>query len=245
MATSYSSPKIVTDGLVFYVDTMNNKSFVSGSSRITNLGSSQISASINSAHAREIIGGTQNSISTAPTPSFQSGINLQLLTNFPELNFTRADNFTMCVWASYISGSDPRGVFARGSYNGFIGIYAAGTGVSIGTRVASGVTANVSLKNPIRTGSNAEIFNAVMVYKSSSMDGYLNGQFIGSVSTLLGESTFAEGTPSSYAHNSYGGIGGNGGPGTMSFYNASIYNRALSADEVRQNFNALRPRYGV
>jgi hypothetical protein len=31
----------------------------------------------------------------------------------------------------------------------------------------------------------------------------------------------------------------------MSFYNASIYNRALTAQEVSQNYNAIRPRIGV
>jgi hypothetical protein len=42
-------------------------------------------------------------------------------------------------------------------------------------------------------------------------------------------------------------IGGSNGFGNMkdNIYNVRIYNRALSADEVSQNFNALRGRYGI
>jgi hypothetical protein len=45
--------------------------------------------------------------------------------------------------------------------------------------------------------------------------------------------------------NAYGGAGGNGGAGTMSLYLATIHNRALTAQEVLQNYNAQRSRYGV
>lgn len=253
----YGPPTVVTNGLVFYADTMNNRSFVSGSSRITNLAFSQMSASINAANTQVIIGGVGNAILTAAPSAFQSGIEFQLLTNFPEVNFTRADNFTMCVWAAVhkidvdpINNNTSRGVFARGSYNGFVGINvgqftpSSSAGLSVGTRGTGGSPA-VTLKSSLVTGSNAEIFNAVLVYKSSSFEGYFNGQFMGSTSALVGDSTFQEGTPPTYGINSYGGDGGNAGPATMSFYNASIYNRALSAAEVQQNYNALRARYGV
>ena len=236
------SPKIVTDGLVFHIDTMNTKSYVSGSTNTNNLGTSRITSSI-VAPTVSVPGTRGNPINTAANAG--SGVELQLLNNFPEVNFTRADNFTMCVWASVDRTENLRGVFARGSYGGFVGIYAGGTGVAVGTRVTNGSTAVVDLTSTLRTGSNGEIFNAVMVYKSSSMDGYLNGQYIGSVSVLLGESTFTEGIPPSYGINAYGGIGGNAGPATMSFYNASIYNRALSAAEIKQNYEVMRVRLGV
>lgn len=255
MATLYS-PKIVTDGLIFYADTMNNRSFVSGSTTIRNLGSSQITATIVASNVT-LPNVRGNPIRTAsPTSVFQSGINLQTLTNFPELNFTRSDFFTLSVWASFEEMQPPvvganRGIFARGSYNGFVGIAVGKASTSslanlyVGTRFSNGAALSVELKSSITTGSNAEIFNAVLVYRSSSIDGYLNGAYAGTVNLTNVDTTFAEGSPPSYAINAYGGIGGNASAATMSFYNASIYNRALTAQEIQQNYNAMLPRIGV
>lgn len=248
------SPKIITDGLIFCADSMNRRSFISGSNRIGNLGSSAITASITPTNTQVLIGGVGNAIRTSAV-TVGAGIDFGLITNFPDVNFTRADNFTLSVWAALhkinvsVDNNTNRGVFARGSYNGFAGIAvvqattASVADLYVGTR-GTGGSPSVTLKSGLVTGSNAEIFNAVFVYKSSSFEGYLNGQFVGSTSALVGDSIFADGS-SSYGINSYGGAGGNAGEATMSFYNASIYNRALSAPEVAQNYNALRARYGV
>jgi len=249
------SPKIVSDGLVFHIDTINTKSYVSGSTNINNLGTSRITSTFNTTRSLPNIRGTP--IRT-DAPTFNSGVDLSALTNFPELNFTRADNFTMCVWASLaridvdpINGGTNRGVFARGSYGGFVGIAvgqsttASSADLYVGTRFSNGATLSIQLKPVITTGSNAEIFNAVLVYRSSSLDGYLNGNYVGTVSFNNVDTTFAEGNPPSYGINAYGGIGGNGGPATMSFYNASIYNRQLTAAEIKQNYEVMRVRLGV
>jgi hypothetical protein len=71
---------------------------------------------------------------------------------------------------------------------------------------------------------------------------YVNGSLVSSVDVVK------SGIPDSGSWQIGGGVafGGNTGKyGKGEIPVAKIYNRALSAAEVQQNFNALRGRYGI
>lgn len=265
MAYTNGPPTIVTDGLVLYTDTMNPRSYVSGSTSIYDL------ANFVGGVTAPITGSVPGTIGLKATPlttqrsgTGNLGLSFPLTASVPQLYFdSRADRFTFSVWASVQnidvdSGNNTaQGVFARGSFGGFVGIdaqrqtTASATQVRVGSRDDSGTTRTVQLTSNLQTGSvpgsgtspEAEIFNAVMVYDSSSLYGYYNGVYMGSASLAAMTAVPFSGTR--YGCNSPGGIGGNGEGATMSIYNTSVYNRALSAQEVTQNFNAMRGRFGV
>jgi hypothetical protein len=82
-------------------------------------------------------------------------------------------------------------------------------------------------------------YNVVFSFNGSTMSYYVNGVAYGT-STLT--------WPETTAHNVF--IGSWYSPNTIYDFNgtiaiAQLYNRALSALEVQQNFNALRGRYGI
>jgi hypothetical protein len=80
-------------------------------------------------------------------------------------------------------------------------------------------------------------FHAAATYDGSTVKIYVNG--------VLESTTARSGTITAGAKN----IGSSSGGGSEYFNgtidNVKIYNRALSAAEVQQNFNALRGRYGI
>jgi hypothetical protein len=82
-------------------------------------------------------------------------------------------------------------------------------------------------------------YYAVVTYASSVARLYINGKFLGSVSGFT--------APSSSTYN--GTIGGEGQSSLGGFAgrisNLQIYNRLITAEEVLENFNAQRGRYGI
>ena len=85
-------------------------------------------------------------------------------------------------------------------------------------------------------------YQIVAVYRFDTnryIDYYRNGTFIstgtGSTNSSFAWTTFTIGTINSGSSGNYSG--------NLSRF--SIYNRALSADEIAQNFNAIRGRYGL
>ena len=73
---------------------------------------------------------------------------------------------------------------------------------------------------------------------SSGLKAYVNGQLVASNSTAFSPTSPATG-------NLFIGMVGGSEYFNGRIDNASVYNRALTAAEVQQNFNALRGRYGI
>lgn len=256
MAYVNGPPGIVTDGLVVHFDTMNYKSYTSGSTNWYNVANPALqNVTVNNTYVQ--IGDTTGYPLYSEAPN--SPASPLVVAGTESIDFNRTSSFTMCVWASVHyqelvapTTNTARGIWCRGSYGGFVGIYvqkqttASNAIVYVGTRNTLGTTKVVQAKDGIQTGSygEAEIFNVVMVYASASMSAYWNGNYAGETDTLAGSDGNYYFT-GSYHMNSYGGIGGNGRPATMSIYNASIYNRILEAEEIKRNYDAQKGRYGI
>jgi len=117
-------------------------------------------------------------------------------------------------------------------------------------------TGNISqLQHAIKTGScwTGAVVNTVanlaqntsvhttMTYNNGVMKSYLNGVLIASVT--LDYTTYGM---TGYGDDLFiGGVGNDYYRTNSDIYNIKCYTTELSADEVRQNFNALRGRYSL
>lgn len=239
MAYTNGPPTIVTDGLVLLLDAMNPRSYVSGSTQWNDVTANNNSGSF-----------TGMGLVSNPTGfQFGTGSSFVTINNTGTLTFTTASQFTLNIWTRFdgaVTSSTTNNsgcAFAAGSFVGSVGIgFGIGrTGLnthSIGyaARPTGGTDYLVNVS--ILTGS---IYNATMVFSGSVIYAYLNGVFRSSLAVNTG-TTFSTNW-SMFTNN--GIPGGNNFKPEGKMYYASAYSRALSAQEVTQNFNAMRGRFGV
>lgn len=225
MAFNYS-PKIVTDGLVLYLDAANQRSYASGStswldlSRGENNGSLVNDPAFNSANGGSIVfDGTNDYVSTA-------GINLTF------------NEFTIATWL-FVTEPQPNNyssiVFSRGAVvTGlhFLGTPFGGDGYKLSyTHNGGGYTwAGAPAVTP-------SVWNNVtLIFRTTGAFFYINGQFLASNLVSIPATNLLAlqiGRDSGTFGRYYKGRLGT----------TQIYNRALSATEVLQNYNALKGRY--
>jgi hypothetical protein len=160
-------------------------------------------------------------------------------------NTTISGSQTFSVWAMVTGGPNaPAGILTQHNYTSTanFGINHVGgnklapsIGYTNGTREFDAKVTNFTITNNV-------IFNAILVYNSSEnkIYWYINGQ--------LDSSYTLSATPNS---TNYPICLGRWDAGYNSYYfngrvySGNIHNKALSAEEVKQNFNANRFRYGL
>lgn len=235
----FHSPRIVTDELVLALDAANTKSYPGSGTTWSDLS------------------GNGNNGTLTNGPTFDSdnlggivfdGVNDSVLINYIPLNYTPLDSFSMNVWAmvNFIPGDNTfsrnTSVFGRGSTGGSLGIGMQKSTNNtyiwlIGTRAVS----SIQLSKAYTLGN---IEYATLVYTPTFQHIYVNSQLIGTQNTSAG-------TGGSFDQQNYAmGInravpGGNGAFMEGEVFSASIYNRALTATEVLQNYNATKGRFGL
>jgi len=106
---------------------------------------------------------------------------------------------------------------------------------------------NADLRVRLRGGTITDIstsiatntwYNVVVTWDGTTANGYLNGQFV---------TTLAVGTASNQTNTFTIGATASGAqdPFEGKISQTLVYNRALTASEVTQNYNAHRGRYGI
>lgn len=230
MAFNYS-PKIVTDGLVMYLDAANTKSYVSGSTTWNDISRSGINGTLTNG------------------PTFNTGnggsIVFDGVNDFVDCgnnSITKpSGNMTLSYWfrGVGVNVGDATGIGTLGTDRGFV------LGPDNGNVVyfmipASSTTLIIS---SFSTTINSQIwYNIVGTYLPSTyIKLFLNGVEVASNTNSI---------PSSlYTGNALSLKIGNRGDNTRFFSGnisqVSIYNRALSATEVLQNYNATKTRFGL
>jgi hypothetical protein len=214
------SPKIVTDGLVLALDAGNTKSYPgTGTTWFDKSGRGNNGTLVNGpvySNGGITLGGTNDYVRVSKISSISS--------------------FTISFWFSIssfvgesfllITSNNTQGPSFRSDlgnkltwWDGDItaGVYGVGTTI-------------------LQTG---RIYNAVFVRNNTTgiKTMYLNTQteFTGSAVNTFPNVDFSMGY---YPEQSRGNFNG-------TLYSSQIYNRALSIEEITQNFNALRGRYGI
>ena len=247
---------IVTDGLIFYVDAGRQESWDQGNQ----LG-------LTTSYWRDLSGNDYSvKVTTLPSYSASNGGSLlfdassahrlEIASNPGPLN--PANTLTVEVWAKYI-GPQPSGtvsfICGRGdtAYNGYW------IGIAGGDATNPVINFHVGKNNPDRvtrsiwTSTNNTIYHWVGTFDGEDAVGYENGVVVDSTgedySPEFGSNKMQGGEiDSSDTHNFViGNIGSSSNANRYwdgNIYEIRIYDKALTAAEVLQNYNATKSRYG-
>lgn len=233
MSTLNGGPgNIVTNGLVMYLDAANYLSYTSGSTTWRDLSPSNLSGSLvngptfNSGNAGSIVFDGSNDYVTIP--------------NNTALSFTGSVNLSSEVWIKFSAYKDITFVNAKGDGSGAAAPYNyffIGTSTAFYFRVSDGTTV---LNSPVvinQTNLPAGVWgHVVAVVDSSFVRIYLNGIERGTpiartINPKANNQPFLISTPAYVLS------------GSVAI--SRIYNRALTAQEVLQNYNAQKTRFGL
>jgi hypothetical protein len=249
MATQYAFGKIVTNGLVLALDAADRNSYVSGSTTWTDLSGNGINGTLTG--------------STLPTFSSSSGGRINLngtnqYVTFPGNTFNYSPGttgeVTLEVWitpngpfTSY--GSEPpttnlggiigQGFFAN-SVGWGLGVLVVNSGSYNWSFQVRNTTNIVNISGSFTTGSQ---YHVVGSFKRNDLSRlYVNGVLLASSSSV--RLNGVDLTPS-LADASIGRAGNGVFYSGFSINKSAIYSRALTAEEVLQNYNAQKARFGL
>jgi len=233
MAFNYS-PKIVTDGLVLYLDAANNRSYPgSGTtwtdlSRGSNNGTLTNGPTFNSANGGSIVFDGINDYVNCGTTDIIPG------------------SWTINVWVQQKKTTGAAVFFGRSGtapnydQTAILGWIATGNKFFTQGKTVGGIySSTTSSFSP----STTVIYNVVGTFNTAStaLNLYINGVLD---NTKVIGSLFTTGSNlSNQVGCSDGTIPGNFTQGNL--YSVQIYNRALSSTEVLQNYNATKTRFGL
>lgn len=213
------APSIITSGLVFYIDAANPRCYPGSGTDLTDT-ISGIGASL--------VGGVGFNTSNYGTFTFD-GSNDNI--NFTNSNSVRLLNGTISAWVKTSSpGAGFRGIMAKQNAYGMFyndGVFVAYDWGAAATRSTGINIADNNWKNVVMTFQSA-VSNGTRLYINGSSVLTTTITWVNDTQNLYGG---AEVSASQYA-NCSGSI-------------FSLYNRALSAAEVLQNYNAAKKRYGL
>ena len=216
-------PRIVTDGLVFCVDAANVKSYPGSGNTWSNLANTNSSGTFSGATY------DNGSIDFVPN-SF-----------VPFINDTALDTQTPSVevWVKTDALTQYGFWFEKGTVNTQYSLFQEGTNITWRTAGLSPTDIDVTTATYMNTTSWYQI---VGTFTSGSKKLYINAVERGSSGVTGTISTSAGGM----SIGAYGGYNG----GRSYYYNGrlascKVYNKVLTPEEVSQNFNALRGRYGI
>lgn len=224
MAFSYS-PRIVTDGLVLYLDAANSRSYVSGSTNWTDLSRS----------------GNNGTLTNSPTFNNSNVGNILFdgtddYVNIGTQNLGITRDFTISFWAN-ITKNGVVEIFNKGYNIPDYGIYLAKLTSNKLTLQSFSPNMNLETNTIITSG----ISNYTAVRINTNCYWYINGvqdntQVITSANiTQSNLKQWRIGSNFDVVRPTFGG----------NIYSFSVYNKGLTQTEVLQNYNATKTRFGL
>jgi len=232
------SPKIITDGLVLCLDAGNPKSYPGSGTTWTDLSGNGNNGTLSNMDGANLDGANGGSFTF-------DGTNEYISANISSFFTSYSQQITMEAWV-YIPSSATwsngyyGNIFTRGYYDGSHGLWRTTNNNQvtfycrqIGTYAAVQSVADVSRDT---------WYQLVGVWTGSGTQLYVNSQLVDSDSGSLGDTE--NNVPFEIGRNTAaGGASGNFFTGNQAAH--KIYNRALTASEIQQNFNALRGRFSI
>jgi hypothetical protein len=219
MALSHS-PSIVTNGLVLCLDAANPKSYPGTGTTWFDL-----SGNVNNG---TIYSGVEFSENGFTADAIGEGI---------KVNFSQPTKWTLSLWFRKNSTGT--------SYSRIAG---SGPNIDSGEIAINGNT--IAVNGPLggwssTSGSilNGETINLVACFDTETTVSNNTFLYKNSTNIFTATQTILETRPTSYMFMARNDFSSEWLPSTL--YTASLYNRVLSPDEIQQNFNALRGRYGI
>jgi hypothetical protein len=232
----YAGPELVNSELVLSLDAGNSRSYPGTGTTWTDLSSGGYNATM--------YGNVPFSTDIAPCFDFSGATGAT--SGAASLGFTFASNmitttgdYSICCWVKGISTNyGQSGLFSNaGSSDGFR--YGVNNN-NLYFLSGYGATYNEGSVNFLSTLSSSLWYNVVGVYSRSTGQilAYVNGVYQGVGSIPTGGSAFTSTAPGLVRSPCCSVV-------THKIGHFSTYNKALSAAEIRQNFNALRGRFGI
>jgi hypothetical protein len=234
MSTAEGGGNIVTDGLVLYLDAANSKSIVSGSTTWTDLSRSNSNGTLT--------GGPTFNSDNGGNLTFSAPNNQQVLgTTVLSPSFTVEVIFMPITMGNYTP------VFTVGINNGFgywgdFVIHATSTGaIYCGTDIATRLS-----PSDAGCGNNAFLVNNIyhMTFTFSAGATTQGTGILYKNSVLLNSKTMTKplngSTPGPYRFQNTSGFSS-----SMRVYGFRLYGKALSSQEILQNYNATKRRFGL
>lgn len=235
------SPSIVTNGLVLALDAANTKSYPGS-------GTTWFDISGRNNH------GTLTSVSYNATDTgnmvFDASSDYIVVSHNADFNFNNV--MTASIWLK-ISEVNPTSIYniisKKPSFNntqvGWSCQYDFRTNGILQYRNNDGTTLNDStptanVNNTLLLNQTTKYVNSVWVISGTSVTFYINGVVRGTGTSVY---TNTNTTTPIYIGKTLGSVAD--GVILSSLSNITLHNRALSAAEVQQNFNALRGRFAV
>ena len=233
MAFNYS-PKVVTDGLVLYLDAANTKSYPGSGITWTDLSRSGNSSELNGPTFNSANGG---SIVFDGTNDFVEIQN--------QIQFDQTDPFTLSSWVKSSNVSNELIINNENIlYTGYRLNINVNANIEIGLR--NSISDDIAIETLNSINANTW-YHIVGTYDGTSnvsgMKIYINGveESTNTISNTLTSSTLSN-------QRTLLGIRRLSPPPDPlrgNIANVQIYNRALSAQEVLQNYNATKTRFGL
>ena len=224
----HHSPRIVTDGLVLCLDAGNTKSYSGTGTSWTDLSGN----------------GNTGTLTNGPTYNSSNLGFFQFVTNdfaaIPNNVALDTQTPTVEVWVKTNETTQNGFWFEKGTVNSQYSLFQSGGNILwrmiIGGSIRNLTTTTATYMN------TSNWYQVVGTYTSGTRRLYINGVLVnfdtqtGTIETNSGGMSIGV----------YGGFNGSRGY----YYNGNlssckVYNRALTAEEIQQNFNATRGRYGI
>jgi hypothetical protein len=231
------APNVVTDGLVLYLDAANTKSYPGSGTTWT-----------------DIAAGNNGTLVNGPTYSTSGAGSIVFdgtndTTNFGNILNMGLNSWTVSCWFkinSYTSGA--QGIIGKTSYRSYVGRYT----ITIDTGVLYALfqpTTNFTVTTSITPYNNSQWHNATMtINRTGFLTLYVDNISVGTPVDISSTSGVNLNASTDYLF--VGSYSDNTGQTPSLFFNGSIgiaqiYNRALSVQEITQNYNATKTRYGL
>ena len=227
MAVEYNSPRMIADGLVLAFDAGNTKSYPGSGSVMTDMSGNGINGTLGgNAAFNSLNGGSITFDGDGDYIDTNSELDLAGKL-FADSNST----WSVSSWFNLtVGGSGNRAIAGRGnSTNSPFSIY-----VDNGPRLRVGLRGT---SNIITTISSGVWYNVAVTWDGSTAKAYLNGVF---------DTNCSVGTNDDISRDFL--VGASGINASIAPFNGKIsstlvHNRALTAAEVLQNYNAIKRRY--
>jgi hypothetical protein len=232
----FAGPNVVTNGLGFSVDFYNTKSI--SETTLTNMSTNNIPVSLTNSNSNTLT--ITNGYADFNPSTLTSTSTFYTISNTYFNDIKNEITLETCMWVYQNFGNDQyvRGVSTRTTETG------SPLGFSIG---ASSISTEINTSNGWNTAvtSSVNVGYNKWVYISQTTSA-TSGKFITYVNSINTKEQSFTGTISGgngilIGRGFYGGICNYSG--RVSF--VRVYSRALSSQEIQQNFNATRSRFGV
>ena len=222
----FRGPKIVTNGLVLALDAADKNSYSGTGTTWKDLSGNSNNGTLT--NGPTFSGGNGGSIVFDGVDDY---VNVPY--NASTISFP-TNNATICVWFKTSTVGDGYGVLVtqRSSSDSGIQTYIISTRLYADGGSTAGVSSNAIIPNGTIS------FGGIVYDRTNSLlKLYVNGVFDNQVS-YTGE--IQDTYPIRLGNGAFGD-----GPYPGNIYIASVYNRALTATEVLQNYNATKTRFGL